>query len=303
MSLSIIADLHTHSTASDGDCTPAEVVREACAIGLKAVALTDHDTLAGLGEALEVGRESGIIVICGVEVSLRFKRPVFTGSLHYLLYFKSALLENRDFVDTITGILSQGRGRRLTANRVQSINELFGPAGSIDRILKRPLALEEVEAGGANITRRHFAEALNRGHGLDREAVNRLISNDSPAYVPSGIEMHLLKPLFNRFPLVRVLAHPAAGSFPPPSLYAEVLPPWETVEKILPEFLALGLDGLEVNYPGHTAGHRELLRQAARSHGLLVTGGSDFHDRIKRPLGTGGVNAAELGLVMSRLGL
>jgi len=133
--------------------------------------------------------------------------------------------------------------------------------------------------------------------------VNRLISNDSPAYVPSGIEMHLLKPLFDRFPLVRVLAHPAAGSFPPPSVYAEVLPPWEIVEKILPEFLALGLDGLEVNYPGHTARHRELLRQMAHALGLLVTGGSDFHDRVKRPLGTCGVEAPELGLVMTRLGL
>lgn len=133
--------------------------------------------------------------------------------------------------------------------------------------------------------------------------MNRLISNDSPAYVPSGIEMHLLKPLFDRFPLVRVLAHPAAGSFPPPSVYAEVLPPWEIVEKILPEFLALGLDGLEVNYPGHTARHRELLRQMAHALGLLVTGGSDFHDRVKRPLGTCGVEAPELGLVMTRLGL
>jgi len=143
-----------------------EVVREARVIGLEAVALTDRDTLSGLAEALEAGRERGINVICGVEVSLRFTRPAFTGSLHYLLYFRSSLLENPDFIDAITGILSRGRGRRLTSDRVQSINDLFGPAGSIDRILKRPLALEEVEAGGTNITHRHFAESLNRGQGL-----------------------------------------------------------------------------------------------------------------------------------------
>jgi 3',5'-nucleoside bisphosphate phosphatase len=301
MTNSFIADLHIHSTLSDGDLTPTELIREAKARGLQAVALTDHDTLAGLPEAVQAGNEAGIRVICGVEVSLRFTRPEFTGSLHYLLYFPAHLIESADFMSSMNAVLSEGRGHGLVVARVNAINDLFGPEGSLEHVLKRPLTSEEVEAGNVNVTRRHFAEALTRNHSLDKNAVNRLISNDSPAYVPSGIPMDLLKPLFARFPIVRVLAHPAAGSFPREGVYREVLPPWETVEKILPEFLKLGLDGLEVMYPGHTKEHIEILKQIANKHSLLMTGGSDFHDRVKRPMGTGGVGCAEFDLLISRL--
>ena len=113
--------------------------------------------------------------------------------------------------------------------------------------------------------------------------------------------MERLKPLLARFPTVRVLAHPAAGSFPGEGVYREVLPPWETVEKMLPEFLSLGLDGLEVIYPGHTKEYMDILKQIAKKHSLLVTGGSDFHDRVKRPMGTGGVGRSELDLLIARM--
>ncbi len=301
MNRKIVADLHAHSRASDGDCSPAEVVREAHALGLKAVALTDHDTLAGLKDALKAGQEYGITVISGVEVSMRFKRPSFIGTLHYLLYFPPYLLDNNDFISTTSDILAGGRGHQLVVDRVASINELFGPDGSLEPILKQPLTVEEIEAEGTNATRRHFAQVLTNRHGLDRDKVNRLISNNSPAYVPSGIEMNRLRPLFKRFPLVRVLAHAAAGSFPEPSVYNEVLPPLETVEKILPEFLDLGLDGIEVYYPGHTEEHIQKLILLAKDHNLLVTGGSDFHDRTKRPLGVTGVEKADLDALLARL--
>jgi len=301
MTRTIVGDLHTHSTASDGDLSPAEVVREAHALGLKAVALTDHDTLAGLDEALHTGREVGQCVICGVEVSLRFRRSAFVGSLHYILYFPSSLLSCPDFTGTLSSILAKGRGHRLTAERVATINVLFGPEGSLERVLPRPLTTEAIEAASPNPTRRHFAEVLTRQYGLERASVSRLISNDSPAYVPSGIEMGELRPLFERFSTARVLAHPAAGSCPEPSVYREVLPPFETVERMIPEFLAFGLDGLEVYYPGHTPEHTRLLESCAREHSLLVTGGSDAHDRIERPLGTAGVTEAELGSLLAVL--
>ncbi len=301
MSTGIIADLHTHSTRSDGDCAPAEVVREARAAGLEAVALTDHDTITGLDEALREGKKIGMTVICGVEVSLRFRRPDFTGSLHYLLYFPGRLVEQPDFVASLTGALAEGRGHELVKDRVSAINELFGPNGTVEQVLKQPLSPEEVESGALNVTRRHFAQALERHHALGSEAINRLISNDSPAYVPSGIPLERLKPIFARFPTLRVLAHPAAGSFSGPGVYREVLPPWETVERMLPEFLELGLDGLEVMYPGHTPAHMKLLRDIAKKHALLMTGGSDFHDRVKRPIGTAGMNMHQLQLVMDRL--
>lgn len=301
MPRNFVADLHTHSRASDGDLTPTEIVQEAQRLGLEAIALTDHETCAGLREALAAGQACGVQVICGVEVSLRFTRPNLIGSLHYLLYFADALLDNRAFVEMLNNILAGGRGHQLVMDRTASINAHFGPQGTIEPILKRPLSVTEVEAQAENITRRHFALALSQGHHLNAEQINRLIGNDSPAYIPSGIEMQKLRPLFERFAVVRVLAHAAAGSFPEPSVYNEVLPPVEIVEEILPEFLALGLDGLEVYYPGHAPQHVELLRGWAEKHNLLVTGGSDFHDRIKRPLGVAGVNRAELQVLLECL--
>jgi len=298
----IAADLHTHSTASDGDCASAEVVLHVRDLGLEAMALTDHDTLAGLEEALAAGDAYGLRVICGVEVSLRFNRPILRGSLHYLLYFPSSMLHDPGFRAAVEEIIQKGRGHQLVKERVAAINDLFGQRGEVEPILKRPLTVGEVEAQAENITRRHFADVLEQRHGLDREQVNRLISNSSPAYVPSGIEMELLKPLFERYPITRVLAHPAAGSFPKPSVYREVLPPVETVEKILPEFLALGLDGLEIYYPGHTPEHIELLQGWAKKYGLIVTGGSDFHDPVKRPLGIGGINRRDLEIFLERVG-
>lgn len=301
MHKSIVADLHTHSRASDGDLPPGDVVREAHALGLKTIALTDHETVAGLQEARQVGQAIGVRVIGGTEVSLRFIRPSFVGSLHYLLYFSDRLLDDSDFRSTLTEILSAGRGHQLIVDRVTRINALFGPQGTLEPILQREVTVEELEAAAVNVTRRHFANVLIQQHGLDQPQVNRLISNDSPAYVPSGIDMRQLRPLFDRYKLVRVLAHAAAGSFPEPSIYNEVLPPVETVEQILPEFTALGLDGLEVYYPGHAPQHIDLLLGWANQHNWLVTGGSDFHDRVKRPLGVAGIGQRDLDALLARL--
>ena len=304
MALDYAADLHNHTTASDGEYTPTELVQAAQALGLTAVGVTDHDTLDGLDEALEAGTVLGMRVVPGVEVSLRFRRPYFTGTLHYLVYIPYALLPDPAFRQLAAEIFSQGRGGGLVRARVAAINEAFGPQGETP-LLKRDLAVDEIESLAPNVTRRHFALALKDNHGLDREQINRLIGNDSRAYVPSGIDPAQLTPLLQRYPqLVRVLAHPAAGSFPGESLYNEVLPPVEIVEKLLPEFLdetVLGLNGLEVQYPGHTPAHRALLAQWARRYGLLMTGGSDCHDRVERPLGVAGVTTPELTALLARL--
>lgn len=299
-----VADLHNHTTASDGEYTPAELVQAAGRLGLRAVGVTDHDTLAGLDEALETGHQLGVQVIPGVEVSLRFRRPGFVGTLHYLLYIPYALLPDHDFRQMATEIFSQGRGKGLVRARVAAINAEFGPQGRTP-LLQQALTAAEIEELSPNVTRRHFALALSQNHGLDHEQVNTLIGNQSSAYVPSGIEPQQLTPLLRAYPqLVRVLAHPAAGSFPGESLYNEVLPPIETVEQLMPEFLdegLLGLDGLEVYYPGHTPHHERLMAEWASRYGLMMTGGSDCHDRAQRPLGVAGVNRAELLLLLSRL--
>jgi predicted metal-dependent phosphoesterase TrpH len=187
---------------------------------------------------------------------------------------------------------------------VDAINEEFGPHGRTP-LLQRTLTAEEIEQLAPNITRWHFALALGENHGLDKAQVKELIGNDSRSYVPSGIEPAQLTPLLHRYPqLVRVFAHPAAGSYPGESLYNEVLPPIETVERLMPEFLdgaLLGLDGLEVHYPGHAPVHEALMAEWAGRYGLMMTGGSDCHDRVQRPLGVAGVSAAELAALLARL--
>lgn len=304
MSLPFAADLHNHTTASDGEYTPTELVRAGQALGLQAIGVTDHDTLHGLAEAMAAGADVGLRVVPGVEVSLRFRRPYFTGTLHYLLYIPEPLLADADFQEMAPAILSHGRGGGLVRARVAAINESFGPDGETP-LLTRPLTAEEIEALAPNVTRRHFALALAENHGLDKGQINQLIGNDSRAYVPSGIDPAQLTPLLEAYPsLVRVFAHPAAGSFPGQSLYNEVLPPIETVARLMPEFLdasMLGLDGLEVHYPGHAPEHEALMAEWAEQYGLIMTGGSDCHDRVQRPLGVAGVSQAELDLLLGKL--
>ncbi|MCP4360891.1 MAG: PHP domain-containing protein [Chloroflexi bacterium] len=304
MTLNFIADLHNHTTASDGEYSPTELVNAAQALGLQALGVTDHDTLNGLNEALAAGETAGIQVVPGVEVSLRFRRPYFTGTLHYLLYIPYALLADNDFRDMATKIFGHGRGAGLVRARVAAINEAFGPQGK-EPLLERDLTAEEIEALAPNVTRRHFALALKENHGLDRGQINALIGNDSRSYVPSGIDPAQLTPLLHKYPqLVRVFAHPAAGSFPGESLYNEVLPTIEIVERLMPEFLddnLLGLDGLEVQYPGHAPEHRLLMAEWAAKYGLMTTGGSDCHDRVQRPLGVAGVSQTELAALLAKL--
>lgn len=301
----IIADLHNHSTASDGEYTPSELIRMACEKGLKAIALTDHDSITGLDEAVEAGRGCGITVIPGIEVSLRFRRSYFVGTLHLLLYFSDALMKDTGFREDLNSVVSQGRGLTLVRDRIDAVNAEFGPDGR-EPLLERPLTLDEIASQGQNITRRHFFMALSKNHNItDRKITDRLIGNNSPAYIPSGIDMNILRPLLDTYHVVKVMAHPAAGSFPGESHYKEVLPPVEIVERLLPEFLdpkIIGIDGLEVYYPGHTEELENILLGWAEKHSLLVTGGSDCHDPENRPLGVKGIGQDDLNKLLEKIG-
>lgn len=301
----IIADVHNHSTASDGDYTPSELAAKGRSLGLKAIGLTDHDSIAGLDEFIHACRQSGLTAVPGVEVSLRFKRPFFVGTLHLLLYFSEALLNSSDFKRDLTHLISQGRGENLVRERVDAINLEFGPAGR-EPLLHKPLTMEEISLHGDNITRRHFFLALSRNHKIDdKSIIDRIIGNNSPAYIPSGIDTGLLRPFFKQYSVVKVLAHPAAGSFPGESHYKEVLPPIEVVEQLLPEFLdpdRVGIDGIEVYYPAHTGDLEDILLGLAEQHGLLITGGSDCHDSSSRPLGIAGMTQYELDQLMKKTG-
>ena len=302
MAHKIIADLHNHSTASDGELSPGEVVTQAAKKGLEAVALSDHDTIMGLDEALQAGLEAGIKVIPGVELTLRFRRPYFVGSLHLLLCFQAQQLKNREFLQTLETLFAAGRGPALVRDRVESINQFFGPS-SPTPMLKRPLTATEIEAYADNITRRHFAKVLSENHHLERHQVDDIIANRSPAYLPSGVDPIQFLPLRKNFPILAILAHPAAGSFPAPSHYREVLPPWSVVAKLLEEFMApepIAIDGLEIEYPGHREEEKKILRGLTANHRLLVSGGSDGHDLKERPYGVTGINQKDFSWFMER---
>lgn len=280
----IKSDLHLHSTFSDGDLSPEEVVSAAASLGYSQISLTDHDTISGVPRALAAGRKLGLEVIPGVEVTVRFTRRMFTGSLHLLLYFPVCLLRDESFTDELKGVVSLGRGLALVETRVSRINSEFGPEGRAP-MLSVPLSAASITSLADNVSRRHFALALSEEHGLTKDQISMVIGNSSPAYVPSGVDLAQIAPVLSSYPVVPVLAHPAAGSFPGKSHYKEVLPPFSTVAGILPEFLMAGLAGLEVYYPGHTLSDQKKLFSLAVSLGLLATGGSDCHDSSGRPIG------------------
>ncbi|MCF6248337.1 MAG: PHP domain-containing protein [Desulfobacula sp.] len=301
MNQKIFADLHNHTTDSDGDFTSEQLLERAKSLEIKAVGITNHDTIKGLKSAIKAGGKCDIEVIPGVEVSVRFKETGFTGTLHLLCYFKPERLLDDSFVNQMTQVLSRGRGESLVKARVYQINLFFGPGGKTP-MLKRPLTFEDISALSDNASRRHFAFALNQTFGItDKDAVNAIIGNNSPAYLPSGIDFDLAMNLVKEQQLLCVLAHPAAGSFPGKGHYKEVLPPINVVEQFLPRFLAAGLHGLEVRYPGHIKDHEDLVLSWAVKHQLLVTGGSDTHDAIDRPIGVRGIDESQYKIFKAAL--
>jgi len=293
MNRKIIADLHNHTTESDGEFTPKELVEKARSLGLKAIAVTDHDTLKGLKTAVQAGEELGVEVIPGVEISVCFKKPFFTGTLHLLGYFPSDRLYDTNWMTRMDQILARGRGEALVRARIREINQYFGPGGKTP-LLSRPMEFDDIERLSRNATRRHFALALTESFGItDRETITGILGNESPAYLPSGTKLADVRGIVRDKGMFCALAHAAAGSFPGPGHYKEVLPPLDIVLRILPEFIEAGIRGLEVYYPGHTKAQQEDLKSLAEKHSLIITGGSDCHDGKDRPMGVEGLTESE----------
>ncbi len=293
MDKKIFADLHNHTTASDGDFLPDQMVEQAKIHGIKAIGITDHDTLNGLYKAVQAGEKHNVEVIPGVEVSIRFKRSFFTGTLHLLCYFNKQLVFDNNFVNEFQNILKQGRGEKLVQARVNEINKVFGPEQE-NPLLTRDLEFQDIAALSSNATRRHFAIALKHNFNISSpDTINAIIGNNSKAYIPSGIQLKEIIDFIHKNKILAALAHPAAGSFPGKGHYKEVLPSFEIVKKIFPEFLNARIHGLEVYYPGHTKYYQELLKIMALKHQLIVTGGSDCHDIRERPFGVQGICQSE----------
>lgn len=271
------ADLHAHTTASDGSFTPTELVEAARALGLSHLAVTDHDTTAGVAEAAEAARAAGIRLVPGVELSA--EGP--PGKCHLL-----GLGIDPGHAGLTRKLAELSEARRTRNARIARRLQELGI----------PLTLEEVVAvapPGANVGRPHFAQALI-GKGVVAtvaEAFSRYLAEGAPAYLPKDV----LTPeeairLIHAAGGLAFLAHPGLVR----------LGSDETLRGRITALRALGLDGVEVFYPLHTPEQVQELGEIARDLNLLVTGGSDFHGTAKPdiPLGVvvegGGVPIAHL---------
>jgi len=293
----LAADLHLHSTFSDGDLVPAELLRFYRERAYLGIALTDHDSVAGVLPLLEEARQTAgaPVVVPGLELTLCIVHPSCTGSLHLLLYFRPELLAYPRFQADLAELFESGRGVSLLRRRIAALNAHL-PGGM------EPLTEEDFDTDRQRVTRRTLLKAL-MGKGLTEPAGRSLLANDSPAYIPSGAPLENARRVLDRYGFLKVLAHPAAGSNPADTPYREVYPPFATLRRIAREIHGeIALDGLELRHPGHTPELSRGVRRFARSLSLdLFSGGSDCHDWQLRPPGAEGLDRRQWEHFAARL--
>jgi len=247
------ADLHIHTTASDGMSTPAEVVAAAKAKGLSAIAITDHDSTDGIAEAIDEGIKHQIEVIPGIELS------TLSGDreIHILGYYpdwKSSLLQEK------LAFFIEARQNRAV-KMLEKLDKL-GIVVSVQRV-------EEI-AESSFIGRPHIARAL-----LENGYINEISEAFTEKYIGRGgrayVERFKLNPaegidMLLKTGAIPVLAHPGNLSQGPPMLEQEI-----------GSLVVSGLRGIEVYYSRHTAEQKSYYNRIVRTFDLLVTGGSDCH--------------------------
>ena len=257
-------DLHTHSSVSDGTDLPAELVAKAAEAGLDVVALTDHDTFAGLSEAVAAGQRVGIRVLEGMELSC-----VRHGqSVHLLAYGADPASAD---LGTELDLVRAGRRNRLSPVLAR-LAELGVPVTEAE--------VREQVGRSPSLGRPHIADALvARGHVRDRqEAFDRFLADGRPAHVRRyGIELGRGVDLVHAAGGVAVVAHPWGRG------REHLLPP-DALAALVEEH---GLDGFEVDHQDHPAEARRRLRRLADDLGVLATGSSDYHGlgKVEHDLG------------------
>lgn len=261
-----VADLHVHTTASDGDYTPSQVVALARQARLKAVAITDHDTLAGIGPAVEAAG-SALEVIPGVELSAEFGGR----EVHILGYFVRP--DDRRLTEHLGSVCDRRRERfRAFIERLTATGIVF------------PDGLAELEAQrSTSLGRRHLAGLLVRtGAARSRYgAFQRFLLPITP-----DVPANHLTPAAEVVRLVRDAGGVCSLAHPPEA----------DEEALLTGLRGLGLLAVEAVFPAASATRTERLRRLARKLGLAVTGGSDCHgpEVAGRAVGARGVSCAEL---------
>lgn len=243
-------DLHLHTTASDGRCTPRELVERAAAAGVSVIAVTDHDTTAAVAEVHDVALEFGMLAITGIEIT-----AVSEGrDLHMLGYLFDPLDE------ALGAFLVKQRASRIA--RVEAIGSRLSALGVLVDL--GPLVRQATREGGRSVGRPQVARAMvDAGAVADtQEAFDRWLGDECPGYVPrTGPTPEAVIEVIHQAGGIASLAHPGRLG-----LAARV-----------PSLAQAGLDAVEAFHPDH---HEPLIAkyiQIARGLGLLLTGGSDFH--------------------------
>jgi predicted metal-dependent phosphoesterase TrpH len=262
-----VIDLHTHSAVSDGSDAPARIPELAAAAGCSAVALTDHDNLAGLDEARRSAERVGVTLVPGCEVSCKPDGLAPGSSVHVLVYF----VEDGD--GPLQSELRALRADRKDRNKklLRRLSEL-GIDVDYDKLV--------ADAGGEEgLGRPHFARALvelGAARDID-DAFDRWLRNGAAAYVPKGrLFPKDVADLARRSGGVAVLAHPL-------TLGLEL----RDLERLAAELADAGFSGLEAVYGRYSPEQRSDLTRIARSSGLVPTGGSDYHGSFKPDLAVG----------------
>ncbi len=253
-------DLHTHTTASDGLLSPAELVREAIQRGIDVLGITDHDTLDGLAEAERCASDTPITLVRGVELSTTIPGP----EIHILGYFVSP--EDDGFIGHLAA-LARDRVNRITSV-VRLLNQASIPV-DLDAIL--------AQADEGSIGRPHVARALiELGTATDmNDAFTRFLRRGTVGWAPRSpfTAEEAVRMLLDNG-AVPVLAHPFSTKDP---------------EGTVRRLVSAGLRGLEVYYGEYDDRQQQELLDVAHRYGLVPTGGSDFHGprfREGRDLGT-----------------
>jgi predicted metal-dependent phosphoesterase TrpH len=255
-------DLHTHSNASDGSLSPRELIRLAESQGLSAIALTDHDTIAGLDEARQEADQRKIRFIPGIEIEIRWE----PGEFHLLgLGIEEP---SPGFNEAISGLarIREARNREI----IERMREF-----SIDVSYEDILAL----SGGHSVGRPHFAALLVQREIVKnpKQAFDRYLGKGKPFYVPKeGLDFPYAAAIIKESGGIAVLAHPM-------SLYVA----WGRLPDFVKNLKAQGLDGIEAWHPTAKLRSCRRLHELGKSLGLVITAGSDFHgqSRPERKLG------------------
>jgi 3',5'-nucleoside bisphosphate phosphatase len=256
-----LVDLHAHTLVSDGGDRPAELAAAAAAAGVGVLAVTDHDTVAGVAEARAAGRRLGVEVLAGCELT-----ATVGGRVVHVLLYGEGLLEP----DLAAAVEVARRGREERNLAIGERLAALTGVGHADAV---------AVAGASALSRAHFARALVAAGAVAdvAEAFDRYLSSGRPAYVPApAVAVSDAVALAAKAGGVAVLAHPGR------------LDPAER-DRVVGEALDAGIDGIEVWHSQHDPELRRALAALAERRGLLATGGSDYHGRHKPGvhLGTG----------------